>query len=600
LTPHGPAGSLRLADARAARWGALVLAAVAIFYYGLYFTNGLNLGGEGGTTAVLAMRLMEGERPHLDTFLGYNVMWFWPVAWIFEITGPHYLVMRGYFFGLCTLTAILGFFCVRRVVGSGLYALAAGISLVLVPGMIFRNYMGLLPVAMGLALVAAFVYPPARTRNRRVLYAVAGAVLGLVFLVRIEVGYPCVVIWAVLLVVGIFAPGGTLVGRLKESALAGVLGLAGLVAIHAPFLADAHGRGYARDFYNQYQAIPGLLRWELEKAFARAVMEPAPAAITAAAKETARETAPAVAQTQPAPQAPAAGGIDGRRKRPAVWEIVTGERSRDRYFAAAVYLPVLVAGGLVLGAALAGLRGLVARDARDWREGLAVGVLAGCALTLFPQYFVFRPDTPHITEFMAPFQVALFCAAGLAVRRAVEARRPVPVVFAAAAGLALVVSEWVHFGHAWPKESAGTIAARKNGPEIFEGLNGVRVRLRADRADAYRGLQDAIAKNSRPGEKILVLPYSPTIHLMADRPAYLWDLYTDNTMAGRDFDETRIREIEKYRPPVVVIDHRDINDSEASRFPNWAPVLYAYLNEHYESAGRFLTNEVFVRRPDGG
>jgi len=36
----------------------------------------------------------------VETFLGYNVLWFFPVAGLFEITGPSYLVLRWYFFCL--------------------------------------------------------------------------------------------------------------------------------------------------------------------------------------------------------------------------------------------------------------------------------------------------------------------------------------------------------------------------------------------------------------------------------------------------------------------------------------------------------------------
>ncbi len=52
-----------------------LLTGFAIVYYSLYVTAGLNLGGEGGTAGVVAMRLLAGQRPIVDTFLGYNVLW---------------------------------------------------------------------------------------------------------------------------------------------------------------------------------------------------------------------------------------------------------------------------------------------------------------------------------------------------------------------------------------------------------------------------------------------------------------------------------------------------------------------------------------------
>jgi hypothetical protein len=67
-------------------------------------------------------------------------------------------------------------------------------------------------------------------------------------------------------------------------------------------------------------------------------------------------------------------------------------------------------------------------------------------------------------------------------------------------------------------------------------------------------------------------------------------------MAGPEFDKARITEMEKYDPAVVVIDHRAINNSEASRFPNWAPGLYRHLQETFDRVGEYAGNEVFVRR----
>jgi hypothetical protein len=49
-------------------------------------------------------------------------------------------------------------------------------------------------------------------------------------------------------------------------------------------------------------------------------------------------------------------------------------------------------------------------------------------------------------------------------------------------------------------------------------------------------------------------------------------------------------------PAVVVIDQRQINGNEISRFRNWAPDPYQWLRENYVLFGRYFRNEVFVRR----
>ena len=124
----------------------------------------------------------------MDTFLGYNVMWFYPVAWLFQLTGPDYTALRVFFFLLCTITGVLAFFIVRRVTGSGWYSVLAALGPVLIPGMLFRNYMAFLAMLNMLALLQAYVFEQP-TKRRQILWMTgAGAVLGLTYLMRIDLG----------------------------------------------------------------------------------------------------------------------------------------------------------------------------------------------------------------------------------------------------------------------------------------------------------------------------------------------------------------------------------------------------------------------------
>jgi hypothetical protein len=87
-----------------AKRGLWILLAFTLGYYGYYFNVWPGPGGEGGVAALLSQRLLQGQRPIVDTFLGYNVLWFYPIVGIFKVLGPHYLAMRIFFFVLCTLT----------------------------------------------------------------------------------------------------------------------------------------------------------------------------------------------------------------------------------------------------------------------------------------------------------------------------------------------------------------------------------------------------------------------------------------------------------------------------------------------------------------
>ncbi len=38
------------------------------------------------------------QRPIVDTFIGYNVLWFYAVAGLFKITGPNYIASANFLF----------------------------------------------------------------------------------------------------------------------------------------------------------------------------------------------------------------------------------------------------------------------------------------------------------------------------------------------------------------------------------------------------------------------------------------------------------------------------------------------------------------------
>jgi len=78
-----------LGKGHARSWAPAILVLFALFYYGSYALSGLARAGEGGTIAVIAQRIDEGQRPIVDTFLGYNILWYYPVAWLFRIASKY-------------------------------------------------------------------------------------------------------------------------------------------------------------------------------------------------------------------------------------------------------------------------------------------------------------------------------------------------------------------------------------------------------------------------------------------------------------------------------------------------------------------------------
>ena len=600
---------LALAEDFLRKWGALVVAVFALFYYGSYYRSGLNLGGEGGTVAVVAMRLMEGQRPMVDTFLGYNVMWFYPVAALFEVTGPNYVALRIFFFAICTLTGVMAFYVVRRVTGSGWFATLAALGPVLIPGMIFRNYMGFLAMLNMLLLLQAYVFEQRSVRGQRGWMAAAGAALGLTFLVRIDLGTFFAVITLGLIVLYPLGKRGEFAIRLRQAVWGLVLAVVMFLATHAPFYADAVRRGYEEAFVGQYTGWIGLVRYlavlELTKKPepvpppAPVVEKPAPTP-TPEVQATPEEIKPP--EPLPVPSPPA---VEETKKRDVESEDYLQKRSwgdffqgksfYDRAFVIITYLPVPSALLIVIPAALVLLVALARRNFLLRTEALAVLVTAGSALTLFPQYFFFRPDTPHLSEFMVPFLIAMACALWMAV--VWTRRRRAAAVWCAVLMLFCVADIGLYFYHSYPKESAGTIAARRKRKSELVAQNGVRVWLRSSERDALQQFCDLVARHTKPGDYLVTYPYAPTVNFMTDRPSFEYNLYVDNAYNVSTFHEDTLREFAKYRPAAIVIDNRDINQTEDSRFKNWAAPTYAWIKANYAYAGTFRRQELYFR-PD--
>ena len=587
-------------------WGALVVAVFAIIYYSLYFRSGLNFSGEGGTVALVALRLLEGQRPIVDTFLGYNVMWFYPVAWLFHLVGPDYTALRVYFFGLCTITGVLAFFIVRRVTGSGWFSILAALGPVLIPGMIFRNYMAFLATLNMLVLLQAYVFEQP-SKLRQILWMVAAGIsLGLTFLMRIDLGTFFSVITAGLIVLFPFGQRQG-VGRSLVLATAGAFLAAMMFCLtHAPFYVDAVKRGYVKAFTAQYTNWFAMVRFLATEQLAKRTPSPSTPTQAAVASTTTEPppplptpTAAAGTTAEPPPSAPprVKGDVDsdGYLQKRALSDVIEARTFYERIFALATYLPILVA-LLIIFPAAALLGVALARGDFALKTGaLVLLVTTGSALTLFPQYFFFRPDTPHLSEFMAPFVVAIACASWIAFHW-----RKQSAAAAIYSGLFIIVGVLnvaVFFLHAFPKESSGSIAARKMRKYKFVAENGVSVWLKQKEREDIAKMFEVLQAHTKPSDYIVCYPYAPTINFMTNRPSYEYNLYVDNAHNVSGFFRETLDEVQKYRPAAILIDNRALNQTEESRFRNWAPDTYEWIRSNYAYAGTFRRQEIYLR-PD--
>jgi len=586
-----------------AKRGFWLLAVFAVFYYALYLNVGLKLTGEQGSNALIAMRILGGERPIADMFIGYNLLWFYPLVWIFDLVGPNWLAMRLYFFVLAGVTGLMGYALVRRVTGQAWLAMIAGVFMVLMPGAIFRNYMGFLGILAATVLLRGYVLDAGSSRRQIAWMAVAGAGLSVCFLIRIEPSLLITVVWAGLVVLYPFGVRGEFAARSRTVLLGTLAGLAAFAAVHAPFVIHSYQRGFGPEFTGQYASYVHLLQSELEREVEHWTKAP-PASPP-------RESAPGESVSSPLAEEISAeqlaeaggeetpdevGGRDGRRALPAPSRIIGA--GGIYFFAAALWWPVLLAPVLVLSGALLLFVALAKSEAGTKQLALVILATVGCALSLFPQYFFFRPDSTHLTEFLLVFWPASICSAW-AVRQAARRYPARPAVFWSHVVTALVVLQLiVTFNALFSRESSGSIRSGRGMDTPFRALNGVSAKVKAKEFADWEGLRDAVLAHADPGEFVVTYPYVPIVNVMCDRPTYQRSLYIDNATASSRFLAAESARIAEQRPAVIVINNRAINRSEISRFRNWAAPLHNTIARDYELVGEFFDRIEVYARPD--
>ncbi len=586
--------------------GFWILIAFALGYYGYYYNVWPGPGGEGGVAALLSQRLLEGQRPIVDTFLGYNVLWFYPIVGIFKVLGPHYLAMRLFFFLLCTITGLLSYGVVLKCTGKAWAALLAGVLVILVPGQTYRNYMAFLAVLNMSVFLSALVLPVKNLRWRLLWIFLAGVTLGVAYLIRIDVGYFLSFILLGLLVAYPFGdPDHLPLPRRTLVALVGLLlVVSGLFLTHLPVYRDAVNRGFGPEFVGQYRQWPDMI-----SSFGARMIE--------AATSTIRSSLERPAQSAPLDETSASGGVSqparnesipGMKAVPPPLEktlkithgaqqriSISSPKARDKIMALNLYLPIPLSLLLAAGGAIGWLIALGCGDRRRASSWLSSLTALGCSLVLFPQYFFWQPNMVHLSEFMVPMTVATVISSILAADawRCGGWRRVLAGIYLSLALVSLVL----YFVNACQSGGSGGIAVSQHKSLPFRAANGVTVIMNTREYQENSAIRDLVGAVSDPGEFVICYPYYPEINFYTDRPSYERNVYADNDIPGDKFHAELLANVGKYRPPVFVINNWDINGTEDSRFYNWAWESYRYLTRNYILGYKHGDFEVYVR-PD--
>ncbi len=585
--------------------GVVFLVIAALCYYAFYWRCGLMLSGEEGVAAVVAQRLNAGQCPIVDTFLGYNVGWFFPIAWLFKLAGPSYLIMRAYFFSLGLFSGLTAYFTVRLVTRSSLIAIATGLLVILMPGVIGRNYMGLLGNLGMLNILGVFLIPSQKRLHRLLWMISAGVSITLAWLIRIDLGVFQSILFLLTAILYLLKPEKGFTKRLLFSVLALLILIGSFLAFHAPVYSEACRRGFGKQLMEQYSIWPSMIRDGVRRLVIQCTKtsQPTPAQNSSVEPKTpnpsspiAGSQAPVQAQaTAPSPSSTSASASynDASLKRPPLSDILHAPKFKDRIFALLIYLPIpvslfFIGWGLVLI-----LNSWISRSLIHWRSGGILLVSTGSALVLFPQYFFWRPDMVHLAEFMVPFMVALVIGLSLAS----SAWRNLPawnrlllalIMIPAALDLGLYAIK------GWQNHGSGSIAASRRRHLEFKALNGVHVKLNPQELSRNSLLRDTVLSHSKPGDYVVCYPYFPMVNFMTDRPSYEYNLYSDNAIPSEQFYQQAKANIERHHPAVIVIGTGKVNDTESSRFPNWASKTYSYIKEHYTLAASDDDVEIFI------
>jgi hypothetical protein len=573
----------------AKRWPWLVaLVAIAACYYGSYVRYGIGFRDEGQTVALLAQRLLNGETPIKDVVLSYNVLWFYPVVALYKIFGVSYVLLRGYCLALSTVTAVLGFLLVEKTTRRPWLAFLVALVLVLIPGSPFKNYIPLLAVANTLCLLHVAL-TPAGSRAALAKTLIGGVVLGLSFLIRIDIAILFSVIWLGLLILRVAFGTAPLAARAIGS-LGGIALLAGTVsAVHVPFVLDAQRRGFIAEFAGEYE----------EKAYMFIAPVHRSIRLRLGAKPTPPQATAPAASENPAPLTPTAPPPPKADKktlqRATIKDLDKDGQNAGGAFVFLTYAPAVTVLLFIAWGGAAFVGGLRRRDAEAQQRGLAVLVLMGGALTTFPQFFFFRPDVPHLSEFMPGFLTASAAAAGLLWTN-VKTWRNWRTVFT----LFLVAHAAVYVVRVLPDRWAGTWTIRNKRTKFFTAENGVNVYVSSREFTGLTAIQKFLREFApKPTDYIVCYPYSPGINLLANRPTYERNVYVDNVTRTTNWDAEAIARIEKFQPAVILLSDWDINGSESSRFSVWAAKAKTWVQSNYVHQGTYIAGsdafEIYTR-----
>ena len=459
------------------------------------------------------------------------------------------------------------------------------------PGTLHKAYIPLI-------VVANMLFLPLLSSRRQILGAKevlgAGLVAAVSYHIRPDLGLCAALVLLAMLVAHALSRASSWPTRIYQLGRLSVLYSAAAIVPTLPLLIVARSQGFAGPLWlllsRPFKFFGEFLSTVLATSFARVVLY-----------------APIASATPIQPfdsEAPAeAGKTLARIPWSAIWK-----EGPQQNLAALTYLPLVFLTLVAMVALFLMLcRGLPSRLVV---EDDTVGMLAllGLAFSAFPQFFLFRPDAAHLSQFMPGFVVLV--AVGLG-RWFFPARDPVPkdstmpaskrsliLLSRAVATIFLIL----HIGfYAWfglRRPDCGSIALARGRTERFHGANGVDVVVNPGEKKLFAAAIRITEENTKPNDFVLCLPYCPGFNVMTQRKTFMRRLYVDDSVLILDpgWQPRMIARSEAEQVPLIIIQDWAVNKTEISRFKNWATEVMIYLNADFELVESFGGFHFYVRR----
>lgn len=542
----------------------LALTVIGVIYYGSFYNYGFSWGDEG-SVALIAEKMFNGEKPYIDVEIGYGIFWYLPIVFLFKVFGVKFYLVRIFFLGIGLASALFAHALMMRLTANRLLAFLSALPVLMFPGCIYQTYIPFLVIS-GLYVLLLYDAGTLKPRiNPWLALIFNGAYLGVAYLIRSDV--PAVYTFIFLLYQGLLALQALMRGepiletlQVLFARIAGVAFVAAIVAL--PFAIEAKTQGYWEEFLHQYTMFAEQLVGKIQQRFFL-------------------ETSDGVS---------VAGSLLPRPSLLSFFHV--GWVNKGLIFL--TYAPIV----MLLVVVIFMVADFFARQSknrvRDFiSERIYLLMILLGAISSFPQFFVWRPDIWHLAGFLPGFLVLIayflfILSRNTSQNKNIEVIRHWSSLFLAAFYSTYIMVFFIY---------------NPDGPKLFQQDivqlkmdKGVDLYLPRQHFQLVEHLTSMVKEESKPGEFVLCFPYCPGFNFLADRPTFQKYLYVDDSflILRPEWMDDMGGKIVSMKPKIIIIDDWDINQTEISRFRNWAKPLYDQITKSYERKANFEGYEVFV------